>query len=151
MLITIVSNLTLLTGESFGQFSSSWSTASTSSLISMLRVSSQLVCVVFICLLHGWFWSLTLFRHQYPYICVPILWLQDYHAYQNLETYRNGLCHCQSWSDDDRHEFSIDDLPFFFYRASLLWKKPNYHWSHQRTSGSVLQLSFSKQVLCVML
>ena len=37
---------------------------------------------------------LTLARHKYPYIYGLILWLQDYHAHQNLETYRNGLCHC---------------------------------------------------------
>ena len=35
-------------------------------------------------------------RHQYPDICGLILWLQNYHAHQNLETRRNGLCHCQS-------------------------------------------------------
>ena len=57
---------------------------------------------------------LTLVRHQYPYIWVLILWLQGYHAYQDLEAYRNGLCHCQSRSDDDDHEFSIDVLPLFF-------------------------------------
>ena len=66
-----------------------------------------------LCLLSLWLIVVfTFVRHQYPFVCILILWLQNYHAHQNLETYRNGLCHCQSGLDDD-HEFTTDDLPFF--------------------------------------
>ena len=103
---------------------------------------------VYLCLSSSSLIVVPLVRHQYPFVYDPILWLQDYHAHQDLETYRNGLRYCQSRLDDD-HEFSIDDPPFFFFnRASLLWKKPKYQRSHQRTSGSVLQTSFSERVLC---
>jgi len=47
---------------------------------------------------------------------------------------------------DDSH-ITSSELTISF-RASLLQKKPNYHWNHQSTSGSALQPSFSEQIFC---
>ena len=108
MPITTVSNLILLTGAFFGHFSSSWSTVSPSSLISMLLGSSRPVCIF-----------VSPFsiadcrppRHQYPFVCGLILWLQNCHAHQNLETFGNGLCHCQFLLDDTT-SFQLTISPF---------------------------------------
>ena len=111
MPITTVSNLILLTGAFFGHFSLSWSTASLSSGVSMLQGSSQLVCI-FMSPLSILIVVPTLVRHQYPFICDLILRLQNCYAHQNLETYRNGLCHCQSGLDDATSS-RLTRSPFF--------------------------------------
>ena len=98
--------------------------------------------------LHGWLWSLPLLDINIP---IFVILYFGYKFTMRTKIWKPLEMDFVTVSLDyyDDHEFLIDDLPFFFFRASLPKQKPNNPWSHQRTSGSVLQPSFSEQVLCV--